>query len=686
MKIKKITVAVFLFFIFFRPFFAKEKSSAEKANRKTATRFLRLAENYFSQKEFDKALNEADMGLSYDESVSDLLYIKAAIFAEQKKPRAEIFSLMEKAFSYDDWASYDEEAARILYADVLCDRGDMQKAMAVLDEKKFLYSSDAELIRIKAFYKMHTKDAISKARDKIALVRKIYPKDLRFAKIFFRNEYAIAEQPSPEIVKRIAQSIAEALPDYDANDSELEIFASVFSSGEAKTRLLKSFAAHNLRHPLYALLAAGEKLISETDAVEYFFGFAEKQIPLSLLERFSKAINEPDAKKLLHDYLASFSGVVTTDTDFDANANFFVEYKRGRPSMIFIDRNNDDVQDWVSLCDFGEPRAFTKNNITLTYGRYPFVQSASVQGKDGERRFLLEEKKFSYTPFSIKKNEIISANANVDFFVPIPNAKEIEMNERELFAVCTSFETPISEKENAKATFTVLNGVMQSAEFFAGEKKYAKARFKNGLPFSRALDNDGDGIFEETQFFSYDADAKRTDESAFRNVFFLPKDSHFYISKITLDVNADSVVDFTTEYGANGDETSSWDFDNDGEWEMQTISYAQTGSEKIEEARFYRLPEKQSVSITSVNGEPAFVMQGGIRYEVQKGFARAVYWLGDKGSENDERTALSALENVKLQGVCTLAENAGHRVLAVRIGDKRYCSLIYFEEKTDSHQ
>lgn len=690
MKIKKIIFGIVFSFLFVVNFSAQKKSHAEMANRKTATRFLRLAENSFSQKEFDKALSQTEMGLSYDERVSDLLYLKAAIFSEQKKSRAKIFSLLEKAFSYNDWTSYNEEAARILFANVLCDRGNMQKAISVLDEKNVLFSSDAEFIRAKAFYKMHTKDSITKARNKIATSRKIYANDVRFAKLFFKNEFVLAENPRPKIVKQIAESIIEEIPDYDANDNELEIFAIYFSEGETKTRLLQSFSAHNLRHPLYAILAVNEKNISQTEAVEYFFSFAENHIDLSLLEEFSKTITEADAKKLLHDYLASFSGVVTVDTDFDTNANLRIDYERGRPAIVTIDRNNDDEDEWTAVCDFGEVRALEKNNVTLNFSTYPFVKSANVKTKTNEqnieqtseRKFLLAEKTFSFKPFTIEKNKIISANANVDFFVANPTSEELDLSEHELFLASTKYETPIAEKENASAQFLVLNGIIQSAEFFADGKKYAKANFKNGLPRSRAIDNDGDGVFEETQFYSYDANTKRNDQAAFQNIFFLPENSHFYISKITLDVNADSLVDFTTEYKANGSKISSWDFDNNGEWEMQAISYAQNKNES--EVRFYRLPEKKLVTITSVNDEPKFVMQDDIRFDVQKGFEKDVFWIGESGNESDERAALASLASVKLQGVCTLVENANHRVLAVRIGKFRYCSLILDAEKIES--
>ena len=54
------------------------QSSAGAANKNTALRCLKLAENCLVADDWQNALNQAELGLSYDDSISDLYYIKAA--------------------------------------------------------------------------------------------------------------------------------------------------------------------------------------------------------------------------------------------------------------------------------------------------------------------------------------------------------------------------------------------------------------------------------------------------------------------------------------------------------------------------------------------------------------------------------------------------------------------------------
>ena len=178
-------VSVFLMLLICFPLAVVAASSAGAANRKTAVRCLKLAENYLSSRDFENAMVQAELGLSYDDTVSYLLYIKAAAKSGLGAPRAEVLPLAVKALTEGEWVDYNRDGARILYADLLCDTGEGAQAVAVLDANPFIYSSDAEFIRTKAYYRMLTPESIEKARSKVNAARKIYPADMRFPRLFF---------------------------------------------------------------------------------------------------------------------------------------------------------------------------------------------------------------------------------------------------------------------------------------------------------------------------------------------------------------------------------------------------------------------------------------------------------------------------------------------------------------------
>lgn len=181
---KRIFFAVFgivLYFVFTFDCFA---AGVESVNRRTAVRCLKLAESYLSSRDFENALAQSELGLSYDDSVADLWYVKAAAKSGRGDIKADIIPLVMKSLTEGDWVDYNRDGARVLYADLLCDTGMYDQALTILDAKPFIYSSDAEFIRVKSYYRIRSKESITKAREKINAARKIYPDDVRFPHIF----------------------------------------------------------------------------------------------------------------------------------------------------------------------------------------------------------------------------------------------------------------------------------------------------------------------------------------------------------------------------------------------------------------------------------------------------------------------------------------------------------------------
>ena len=171
---KKKLTGIFVFFI--SSFFMFSQSfSVDSVNRRTAVRCLKLAESYLSSGDFGNALAQSELGLNYDDSVADLWYVKAAAKSGLGESKADVLPLVMKSITEGEWVDYNRDGARVLYADLLCDTGNYVQAIAILDSKPFVYSADAEFIRVKSYYCMRTEESIIKARDKVNSARKIYP-------------------------------------------------------------------------------------------------------------------------------------------------------------------------------------------------------------------------------------------------------------------------------------------------------------------------------------------------------------------------------------------------------------------------------------------------------------------------------------------------------------------------------
>ena len=154
---------ILAFFALFAGGVSFSQNSASVANRTTAIRCLKLAESCLTGNDFQSAKSQSELGLSYDDSISDLFYIKAAACVNLGNKKADIIKDLDTAFEKNNWVDYTTVGARILYADLLSDRGDYEKSLKILDEDPFLYSADAEFVRIKTYYRMRTEDSISQA-------------------------------------------------------------------------------------------------------------------------------------------------------------------------------------------------------------------------------------------------------------------------------------------------------------------------------------------------------------------------------------------------------------------------------------------------------------------------------------------------------------------------------------------
>lgn len=676
-----------------------EDASLKSANRKTAVRCLKIASSYLTVKDYENALSQGTLGLAYDDSVADLWYITAAAKSGLMYPNSEVLALVTKALNAGDWVDYNRDGARILYADILCDTGKYDEAVSALDSAPLIYSSDAEFIRAKAYYRMHTPDSIQKARDKINSARKIFSSDTRFPRLFFKNEYALRRDKKSDsynsgTVKKIADFFIARMPEYDNPDAELEIYAALFADGERQVRMLNAFASHGMSHPLYAVAALKAGIISQQEAWDYFCGFADKQIPIEFLADILPMITKKRTIESVKEHLDAYAGILTQDTDGDCEPNLIVNYTRGRPASFSWDKDNDGILEWSAECDFGSPvRAeITQGNISAIYGTFPYavqiIFKPDTKPSGFAVKFNLLDETFKCAPFKVSPYTLVKKLFKFDFFIPEILDDFNLIDESVLFSACASYEVPSDERGGAEIHFYVLDGTIQTAEYEADGKIYARTMFENGFPIMRSVDNDGDGIFETTETFGYDSTntlgmSKEESSTLMKNLFGRPSaESGIYIKMIQIDRNADTVPDFTEEYLAFGGKISSWDNDGDGKWNVQYKRYPRENADSplIEDSLFYAGTDKTPVTVTAWDGQPVKVQSGSQPMYIIHGKSSSFYWIGDEGTEDDEYFILEKLGENAVQGMTDIFQRGNDRMFAVKIGGNVYAQLLPAEK------
>jgi hypothetical protein len=665
--------------------------NAPDANRRTALRCLENATNYFAEKKWAEAKSQAYLGIAYDDSVSDLWYICGSSELAEKKSKAYVLPFLENALKLNDWANYNRDNARLLYADLLSDTGKFQEAVDVLDAAPLLYSSDAEFIRVKSYYRMKDDASVSRARNKIDGARRIYSSDTRFPLLFFKNENpddtnADVKRIAAYFVNQISQ-YAQAAPD---KDEELEIYAARFASGKEKINILKSFAARGLRHPLYAVESLKEKISGEQEAFDYVAQFADEKIDFDILNEFVSLLQDEDVIDYARQYFDSFCGFVVQDTDGDGIENLFVKFYRGRPQEISYDKNQDGEFDWKISCDFGVPISgfLRKGDMTFLWNDFPYLEQVEFfsAAKDSSRgteksiqKFKFISESIQWLPVKIQESPVISEKTGTKFFFPVLNDEFFRLTLGEMLDSSSSFEL-LADGADEKIRFVILNGKIQQSFYYSAEGKlFAQARFEDNLPVVRVVDSDRDGIFETTEFYAVDFDRSmkvhslEDEHQIIQNLFGGVADgAEFYLRMIQVDKNNDTIPDFTEEYTSGGGKIISWDTDEDGKFNVRHVVFP---GGVVEQSLFYTVPKGELVTVKFENKIPVQVTDGEEILSVYRDGENEFFWLTKtpeifKDSAEFSAMAKSAkkiLNEKNEQGSCVILEGEKQNVLCIRI-------------------
>lgn len=675
------------------------RDSADKANRRTALRCLNNATNYFADKNWEAVVSQVSLGIAYDDSISDLWYILAAADMALGYTRQQLAPMLEKSLNLNNWVNYNRDNARLMYADILSDTGNLSQALEILDSKPMLYSSDAEYIRIKVYYRMGDGVSVSKARNKIDGARKIYSSDTRFPLIFFMHESPDSMDPdvkrlSSYFISRIAQ-YAEAAPDKDA---ELEIYAASFAQGETKIHLLKSFSARGLSHPLYAREALAAGILGEQDSFEYIEKFADNEIDYDILVSFISMLKDNDVLSYAREYFTAFGGTILRDTDDDGLLNLKAKFMRGRCSQVSYDKNQDGQDEWVVKCDFGNPvsGSLFGRNMDFTWSSFPYLGSVAFNMDNTQamarETFSIVGESLKWTPLQMGKENFISKKLKMEFFFPEISETSSELTNNMLLDCASDFEIESNRENGGRIHFVLLNGNVQTSLYYDAQNRlYAQAQFENNLPVLRVVDADSDGLFETTEFYAVDekgdmeVHSLSDERTVMKNLYGVPSDaSEFYLKMIQIDSNADTVPDFTEEYLPHGGRITSWDVDGSGNWNVRHVIYpkSQNGSVK-EESMFYSPVKNQLVCVECVNGVPQSVKNGDSILNVIKCRDYDFYWIcsGSTVVDDDKLSDFSKkirnfINHSVTQGVSTIVDDETYRALFVRVGNVNYAMLI----------
>lgn len=674
-------------------------SSAVSANRNTAVRCLKLAENCLVAGDWDNAIKQAELGLSYDNSISDLIYIMAAAQMNMGKTRADVLKTVLLAFEKDEWVSYTKNGARILLADLYSDTGKYEESLKILDSDPLLYSADAEFIRVKNYYRIGTMESINNARLKLNSARRIYPSDIRFPEIFFMFESLFLNETEkngmkyeiPELVQNIADSYIANLPDYSGKNTDLEILACFFANEDNKVRLINAIDAKNqTTNPLLAIAGLKIGLYSEQQAFDMFFELTGDIVSLSMMEDLVAAISDVKIQEQIIEKIVNFSGTVLIDENCDLQDELSIQYSLGRPQYIKSDFNNDGVTDFYSSCDLGAPLFvfFNESKVEVFYSTFPKVSKISYIEDDYNFNFLFDD--YTFSPFILSTDKVFN-KLGLEFYVPEISKEVVIPSQNDLLLSSSSVELPVKERPDSFVRFTTNEGKIVFADYFENDRKYAICDFTKGIPYQRYVDYDNDGYYETTEIFDLlneneDGFNREEEKKTIENVFTRASGlENLYLQKIQIDRNANTVVEYSEQFIENNGKIVLWDNDDNGMWDCQYIRYPQKSGEPLtEETIYFESNGLQNLSITTIDGIPVKIISKESEVFVYAGQSDNLYWIENVGTFEQEKIITESNKISLEQGNVVLFQIDDKRISVIKVGKNIYCKLMPVSEIPDN--
>ena len=156
--------------------------------------------------------------------------------------------------------------------------------------------------------------------------------------------------------------------------------------------------------------------------------------------------------------------------------------------------------------------------------------------------------------------------------------------------------------------------------------------------------------------------------------------------EIQVDRNGDTVPDFIEEYLPDGGKITSWDFNNDGKWNLRYKKYPRIDSNDsiVEETQFYFNLDQTLVTITQYNSVPIKVETENQEFSVTKGESASFYWIGTRGSFDDESYVLSHFNKNMQQGISVILETEGKQMTVIKIGENIFSWIIPIDNSDDT--
>ncbi len=670
MKIKKIALLCIFTLLITNSF--SQSNPANFTNK--AISLLTDVQNLVVLEDWNSANTILDRALIYDSNISDFYYVKALCELNIGSTSSTIIPLLEKSLDFErDWYQYTREDARLFLARQYSIVKRYNDALVLLNAYPVLQSATADLERVRAYY---ASNELEKARQTVLDGARQYPDDFRFVDLFYSGEIMqlVCGDASLSKDSDYVDFFNGRVQSFSDEKPELLLFATLFSNDEHEIELLlKSYNTHNVKSPLYAVFALINGLQTEQEAFDYIQPFLNN-IRYDVFAYFMTVLKDADVKNQIANYFATYSGTVRFDFNGDFLDEFLVTYKNGRPQYSVYDQNQDGILDWEMSADFGLPTSvnFVPENVTVEYSTWPCIKSVTRNSAcENMQVFNIVDNTLELDIVRFETQPELK-NIGTDFYIPVVLSSRDELSVVDVFNA--SYSVDYYKNATTKTEFTVLDGNIKKAEYFADEKLFAQAQFEDGLIVSRLVDRNFDGIFELTEEYSYSDSSKTSQKIIDEVICFEHLANGLYLAKTHVALEDDGLWDFSQTYNTDGSTITRW-LNSRGVAEIILIQ-----KDDFTEIQYLNPFTNSMKSVVLHDGVP--VLSDG--KDVIKDSKYDFYWIGENFDSSFAKmtmTELDTLQNIAGLIVSEKLWNAEAqqflRIVGVKNGDLYFGEAYY---------
>lgn len=442
------------------------------------------------------AAEYADTALVYCETLSDAWYLKtlAGNVLHADQPLSETIDTLEHAFADGAfWLNESEYDARMWLSELCFTTGKYARAAELLTDDSSV-TQEKLLLLTKVWYALGDKEH---ARECVETGIQMYPENPDFSILFFKNE-----NPEDVAESSLCIRLTDNVGLFDPTASDLYLYASKFVDDDTAARYIMLYGQYNATNPLYPQYAFEKGFLSFDAALFMFDSLCHDGMRYDQFSSLCSLATEEDYV-CLYAFLDEFNGVLLFDTARTGLLDMTCSYRYGRPYTVAYDRDCDHSVDMLVSCDYGTPVSvqLPSTGMKLEYNRYPSI--TKVEFADPEITLDFARNASSWKAVLMEK----AAFSTEDFAFYVPSLADPleDAVPAKFYDGCSSIECTADDPEGCDIRLVMNGGKPVDVFYTVRGRLYAHAYFSDGKLLYRDVDMDGDGLYELSELYSYDA-------------------------------------------------------------------------------------------------------------------------------------------------------------------------------------